>query len=159
MASSSDNFDRIAFIGLGAMGLPMATNLQNYLKSHNKEPLMVYNRTISKTESLVKIGAIAAKSLKQVAEHANIIFTSLSNDEVVNQIYSELLESLKSNEGKNVILIEMSTIYPTTISNIKEKFERIPNAHILCCPVWGPPIGAKNAQLIIITSGHQPTID
>ena len=159
MASSLNNFDRIAFIGLGAMGLSMATNLQNYLKSQDKEPLIVYNRTNSKTESLVKIGAIAAQSLKQVAEQANIIFTSLANDEAVNQIYSELLESLKPNEGKNIIFIEMSTIYPTTIDNIKEKVERIPNAHILCCPVWGPPIGAKNAQLIIITSGYQPAID
>ncbi|RIA81477.1 NAD binding domain of 6-phosphogluconate dehydrogenase-domain-containing protein [Glomus cerebriforme] len=159
MASSSDEFDRIAFIGLGAMGLPMATNLQNYLKSQDKEPLVVYNRTISKTESLVEIGAIAAQSLKQVAEQTNIIFTSLANDEAVNQVYSELLESLKPNDGKNVIFIEMSTIYPTTIANIKEKVEKIPNVHILCCPVWGPPIGAKNAQLIIITSGHQPAID
>jgi 3-hydroxyisobutyrate dehydrogenase-like beta-hydroxyacid dehydrogenase len=153
------NIDRIAFIGLGAMGVPMATNLQNYLKSQNKEPLMVYNRTISRTESLVKIGAIAAQSLKQVAEYANIIFTSLSNDEAVNQVYNKLLESLKPNEGKNKIFIETSTIYPTTIKNIKEKVEKIPNVHILSCPVWGPPIAAKNAQLIIITSGHQPAID
>ncbi|RGB26414.1 NAD binding domain of 6-phosphogluconate dehydrogenase-domain-containing protein [Rhizophagus diaphanus] len=155
MASS----DRIAFIGLGAMGIHMATNLQNYLKSQNRKPLIVYNRTISKTESLVKIGAIAAQSLKQVAEQANIIFTSLSNDEAVNQVYNELLGSLNSNEGKNIILIETSTIYPATIVNIKEKAEKIPKVQILCCPVWGPPIGAKNAQLIIITSGHQPSIN
>jgi 3-hydroxyisobutyrate dehydrogenase-like beta-hydroxyacid dehydrogenase len=150
--------DRIAFIGLGAMGLPMATNLQNYLKSQNKEPLMVYNRTISKTESLVKIGAIAAQ-LKQIAEQANIIFTSLANDEAVNQVYNELLKSLKPNEGKSLIFIEMSTIYPTTIVNIKEKVERMPNVHLLCCPVWGPPVAARNAQLFIITSGHKPAID
>ncbi|GBB85559.1 hypothetical protein RclHR1_12050004 [Rhizophagus clarus] len=154
-----DNFDRIAFIGLGAMGLPMATNLQNYLKSQNKESLIVYNRSISKTESLVKIGAIAAQSLKQVTEQANIIFTSLANDEAVNQVYNELLESLKHNEGKNVIFIEMSTIYPSTIVNIKEKIEKMSKVQILCCPVWGPPIAATNAQLIIITSGNQPAID
>jgi 3-hydroxyisobutyrate dehydrogenase-like beta-hydroxyacid dehydrogenase len=140
------------------MGLPMATNLQNYLKSQNKEPLIVYNRSASKTESLVEIGAIAAQSLKQVSEQANIIFTSLKNDEAINQVYNELLESLKL-DGKNVIFIEMSTIYPTTIADLKEKVEKIPNAHILHCPVWGPPTGAKNAQLIIITSGHQPAID
>jgi 3-hydroxyisobutyrate dehydrogenase-like beta-hydroxyacid dehydrogenase len=53
----------------------------------------------------------------------------------------------------------MSTIYPTTIADIKVKVEKIPNAHILHCPIWGPPISAKNAQLVIITSGYQPAID
>ncbi|CAG8690140.1 8054_t:CDS:2, partial [Funneliformis caledonium] len=125
----------------------------------DKEPLIVYNRTTSKTESVVEIGAITAESLDQVVERANIIFTSLANDDAVNQVYDELLKSSRSNDGKNAIFIEMSTIYPTTIANIKERVEKIPNRHIICCPVWGPPISAKEAQLVIITSGHQAAIE
>ncbi|CAG8626848.1 11627_t:CDS:2 [Funneliformis mosseae] len=156
---SSSGSDRIAFVGLGSMGLPMAINLQNYLKSQDKEPLIVYNRTTSKTESVVEIGAITAESLDQVVERANIIFTSLANDDAVNQVYDELLKSSRSNNEKNAIFIEMSTIYPTTIANIKERVEKIPNRHIICCPVWGPPISAKEAQLVIITSGNQAAIE
>src|SRR4051812_5507771 len=151
--------ERIAFIGLGAMGLPMATNLQNYLKSKDKESLIVYNRTFSKTEPLVKIGAIAAQTLKQVSEQANIIFTCLANDEAVNQIYGELFELLKFNDDKNVIFIEMSTIYPKTIADIKENFEKVPHMHVLYCPIFGPPNAAKNSKLVIITSGHQHSVD
>ncbi|KAF0406843.1 NAD binding domain of 6-phosphogluconate dehydrogenase-domain-containing protein [Gigaspora margarita] len=139
----SSNSDRYAFIGLGAMGLPMAINLQTHFSSSNLPPLIVYNRTFSKTQSVKEIGAIAATNLKQAIENANIIFTSLANDDAVNQVYDQLLKELElinDNNKKKRIFIETSTIHPATISALREKVE-------------------KDAQLSIITSGNQGAID
>ncbi|RIB27690.1 NAD binding domain of 6-phosphogluconate dehydrogenase-domain-containing protein [Gigaspora rosea] len=158
----SSNSDQYAFIGLGAMGLPMAINLQTSFSSNNLPPLIVYNRTFSKTQSVKEIGAIAATNLKQVIEYANIIFTSLANDDAVNQTYDQLLKELElvndSNKRKR-IFIETSTIFPTTISALREKVEKANNTVLLHCPVWGPPKAAKSAQLSIITSGNKDAID
>ncbi|CAG8582556.1 15774_t:CDS:2, partial [Racocetra fulgida] len=104
---------------------------------------------------------IAATSLKQVIEYANIIFTSLANDDAVNQTYDKILEELDlidDNNKRKIIFIETSTIYPTTISALREKIENA-NRTLLYCPVWGPPPAAKSAQLSVITSGNQEAID
>ncbi|CAG8591677.1 13383_t:CDS:2 [Acaulospora morrowiae] len=156
------NSDRYGFIGLGVMGHHMATNLQTYVSSQNLAPLIVYNRTFSKTQALTEIGAIAAKSLKEVVEYANIIFTSLANDDTVNQIYETLLKEHDQIAGDNkrkVIFVDTSTIYPTTIAAIQEKLENVENRYLLHCPVVGPPVNAKAARLIIVTSGNQAAID
>ncbi|KAF0406842.1 NAD binding domain of 6-phosphogluconate dehydrogenase-domain-containing protein [Gigaspora margarita] len=158
----SSNSDRYAFIGLGAMGLPMAINLQTHFSSSNLPPLIVYNRTFSKTQSVKEIGAIAATNLKQAIENANIIFTSLANDDAVNQVYDQLLKELElinDNNKKKRIFIETSTIHPATISALREKVEKANNTFLLHCPVWGSSKVAKDAQLSIITSGNQGAID
>ncbi|CAG8645944.1 34296_t:CDS:2, partial [Gigaspora margarita] len=158
----SSNSDRYAFIGLGAMGLPMAINLQTHFSSSNLPPLIVYNRTFSKTQSVKEIGAIAATNLKQAIENANIIFTSLANDDAVNQVYDQLLKELElinDNNKKKRIFIETSTIHPATISALREKVEKANNTFLLHCPVWGSSKAAKDAQLSIITSGNQGAID
>ncbi|CAG8554973.1 5592_t:CDS:2 [Diversispora eburnea] len=157
----ASNSDRYGFIGLGLMGIHMATNLQNYLSSKNLDPLIVYNRTHTKTQNITKIGAIAATSLKHVAEYSNIIFTALSNDNAVNEVYEELLKEFDqiSDDKRNLIFVETSTIYSTSISNLRRKVESVENRKLLHCPLLGPAIAAKNAQLLIITSGNQNAID
>ncbi|KAG9306316.1 hypothetical protein G9A89_018199 [Geosiphon pyriformis] len=149
--------DRLAYVGLGSMGLPMALNLQNHLKENSRTPLVVYNRTASKAQALAEAGATVAHSLAEVVEKANIIFTSLANDQALTTVYEELLEVSKN--GKEIIFVEMSTVYPTTIADLVEKTEKVPNRHIAYCPVWGPPAVAKNAQLIIITSGNNHALE
>ncbi|CAG8511143.1 10712_t:CDS:2 [Acaulospora colombiana] len=139
----------------------MAINLQNYLSSQNLAPLIVYNRTFSKTQAATEVGAIAAKDLKQVVECANIIFTSLANDDAVNQTFEALLEELDQINGdkRKVIFVETSTVYPTTIVKIKEKVESVENRYLLHCPVLGPPAAAKAAQLIVVTSGNRNEVE
>ncbi len=62
----------VGFIGLGNMGNPMAANV---LK--NGYPMTVFDKNSRTMENLVGSGAKAATSAKQVAEDAEVIFTSL----------------------------------------------------------------------------------
>ena len=67
---------KVGLIGLGNMGLPMAENM---IKAGHE--LVIYNRTASKAESLVKKGAKVVETPAQAAQEANLVFTILSNDE------------------------------------------------------------------------------
>ena len=65
----------IGFIGLGSMGLPMATNL---LAAGHK--LRIYNRTGSKAEALVKRGAELTSKSAAVATPGGVVITMLADD-------------------------------------------------------------------------------
>ena len=71
---------KIGFIGLGIMGSRMAANLQKH-----GYPLVVFNRTRSKAESLMANGAEWAASPAAVAEQVALLFTMLAHPEAVKE--------------------------------------------------------------------------
>ena len=72
---------KIGFVGLGSMGLPMAANLlaAGY-------DLVVYNRTASKAEPLVAKGAHRAERAADVAERGGIVVSMLADDAALESI-------------------------------------------------------------------------
>src|SRR4051812_35988394 len=72
---------KISFIGLGSMGLPMATNL--FAAGHD---LTVYNRTRSRTDELAQKGARVAASPREAAQGADILLTMLADDSAVENV-------------------------------------------------------------------------
>ena len=91
------NHLQIGFVGLGAMGYPMAKNLAK--SRHGQPPLLVWNRTKSKAEELFKeVGADKvqiADDLAEVARDCDIIVTNLANDTVVKSVFLEFEAALK----------------------------------------------------------------
>ncbi|KAJ6504190.1 NAD-P-binding protein [Mycena vitilis] len=107
---------QIGFVGLGAMGGVMAKNLANHRANHvhASPPILVWNRTPDKAESLAtELGPHkirVAQSLEQVVTECDIIFTVLANDDVVKSIYEQFVETLKhSPPARNKIFVESST--------------------------------------------------
>jgi 3-hydroxyisobutyrate dehydrogenase-like beta-hydroxyacid dehydrogenase len=60
------------------MGLAMATNLQTYLSTTTRPPLLYYNRTISRGDPLRALGARPADSVRDLFEKVDIIFISVT---------------------------------------------------------------------------------
>ena len=92
---------QIGFYGLGSMGYPMARNLAIHKNSHQIEspPLLVYNRTVSKSEKLAnELGGEGkiriAQSAAELAVECDIIITNLANDDVVKAVYEEFSDAL-----------------------------------------------------------------
>jgi 3-hydroxyisobutyrate dehydrogenase-like beta-hydroxyacid dehydrogenase len=91
---------RIGWIGLGAMGYPMAKNLATHYHSlPNGTSVLIYNRTKEKClrmkqEEGDKVHV--ADSLEQVALDCDIIFTSLASDDVVQSVYQKIHSALKA---------------------------------------------------------------
>src|SRR5580704_13250215 len=97
--------ETIGFIGLGNMGLAIATNL---LKAGFG--LRVFNRTAEKARPLLELGATLARSPAEVAEQGRIVITMVSNDRVLEDVTLGV-NGLLARLGDGIHL-SMSTIAP-----------------------------------------------
>ena len=138
---------KIAFIGIGLMGLPMARNL---LKAGYS--VKVFNRSFEKAELLRKYKAEVAKSIKEVVGGADVIITMLTEDEAVNVVMNndDFLGNLKSKST----VIDMSSVKPETAKFHAAKLN-LKNINYLDAPVSGGTIGAEEASLAIMVGGEQ----
>ena len=99
--------ESIAFIGLGAMGGPMA---QNIIRKGSK--VSVYDVVTEKMDPVVKVGGTPGKSLKDTIKNAEIIITMLPSTENVKSVITDT-EGVLSIAKPNTIILDMSTIAPT----------------------------------------------
>ena len=138
---------KIAFIGTGLMGYPMAKNLIN-----KKLNLTVFSRTLEKAKPLEKLGAIIANSLGEAVKEADIVITMLTDDEAVEKVLGnqEFLNNLKNSST----VIDMSSIKPK-IAIQYGKLLKDRNIHFLDAPVSGGTIGAEEGSLAIMVGGDQ----
>jgi len=137
--------ESIGFIGLGGMGLAMATNL---LKAGFA--LRVYNRTAEKARPLLELGASLARSPAETAQPGGVVVTMVSNDQAVEEVTlgaSGFLARLD-----NGVHLSMSTIAPRTARRLAD-LHRERGSHYVASPVFGKPEVAAHAKLWIATSG------
>src|SRR3954463_11708297 len=102
------NMPQIGWVGLGNMGNAIVHNL---LK--NGCLVNVYNRTKEKEAAAVQAGAKSQESLQQLVHNSSIIFTMVSDDEAVKEIYSGE-QGLLSHSPSGKIFVDMSTVSPET---------------------------------------------
>jgi len=142
---------KIAFIGTGLMGYPMAKNLIN-----KKLNLKVFSRTLEKAKPLEKLGAIIANSLGEAVKESDIVITMLTDDEAVEKVLGnqEFLNNLKNPST----VIDMSSIKPKIAIQYGKLFKDR-NIHFLDAPVSGGTIGAEEGSLAIMVGGDQNVFD
>lgn len=104
---------KLGFIGLGAMGAPMAENLLR----KSGETLLVLDINREAMEKLCAQGAQMAENYLQIASEADVIITMLPANEHVCQVINELLPGL--HEGQ--LLIDMSTISAAVSRQLAQK--------------------------------------
>jgi 3-hydroxyisobutyrate dehydrogenase-like beta-hydroxyacid dehydrogenase len=148
---------RIGWIGLGEMGYGMAKNLNAYLVSQGSH-LTVWNRSPGKTDAIQQQGAHVADSVESLASISNVIFTSLSNDAAVENVYEQLLQ-VASKSQEQIIFVDTSTIHPSTATKVSQLVSVYPQHRHLQCPVFGRPDRAHSAQLVWVASGDAAAIE
>lgn len=136
-----------AFIGLGAMGTPIATNL---LK--NNVNLFVYNRTKDKMEPLISKGAKGLDSPSEAFKNCDILFSMVADDHALLDITTSENGVLK-NVRPGCVHISMSTISPKISKEMVEKHAE-KGAYYLAAPVFGRPDAAEQAKLFIALAGE-----
>ena len=141
--------ETIGFIGLGNMGLAMATNL---LKAGFE--LRVYNRTAEKVRPLLEQGATLARSPAEAAEPGGVVVTMVSDDAAVEDVTLGA-HGLLARLGNGVHL-SMSTIAPRTARRLAA-FHREQGSSYVASPVFGKPEVAIQAKLWVVTSGDAAT--
>lgn len=139
---------KIAWIGTGVMGKSMAGHLLD--AGHE---LYVYNRTVSKTENLVKRGAKLLTEIKDAPLNADVIFTMVGYPKDVEGVYLGK-DGLITTAKEGQVFVDMTTSSPTIAKKISEEFAKV-GASALDLPVTGGDIGAKNGTLSIMVGGDK----
>jgi 3-hydroxyisobutyrate dehydrogenase len=136
---------KAGFIGLGAMGQPMARNL------HRAGLLAgAWNRTTSKSESLAaETGCRAFTSPAELAAACPAVVTCVSADVDLLAVIDALRPTLK----KGSIVIDCSTVAADTARAAARRLSEVGSA-FLDCPVSGGVEGARNATLAIMCGGE-----
>lgn len=137
------NKERLGFIGLGNMGHPMAKNLEKA-----GFQLSVYNRTPEKADDF-RENSIVCNSIADVVKNSDIIFTMLTNDEALREVFEEILTLDLS--GK--LFVDMSTVSPEASSKISGAVI-IKEASFIDAPVAGSTKPAAEGALIIMAGGN-----
>jgi 3-hydroxyisobutyrate dehydrogenase-like beta-hydroxyacid dehydrogenase len=138
---------KIAFIGLGNMGLAIAQNL-----IHAGHQVNVYNRTQEKAQQLngeFKICHTPAEA----ATGQDFVFTMLADDDSLNTVTIGEQGFLNAMKG-GAIHISMSTISPDTSKTLYDLHKKS-GSHYLTSPVFGRPNAAADAKLYICISGDK----
>lgn len=138
----------VGFIGLGVMGESMASHLLQ--KGY---PMYVYTRTKEKAANLMNNGAIWCSSPKEIAEHANFVFTIIGTPKDVEEVYLDE-NGLITNGREGSYFIDMTTSSPSLARKLFEEGKK-KGIHILDAPVSGGDIGAKEARLAIMVGGEK----
>lgn len=136
---------RIGFIGLGNMGTPIAKNLVRA-----GFDVMVYNRTASKTTSFQSTDAKIAGSLEEIAKHADVVITMLSDDAAVTAVCNEIIPALRW----GTIHVAMSTVAQSTTDTLKQLHTTY-GVQCVTAPVMGRPPAAEARTLNMLVSGDE----
>lgn len=142
----------IAFLGLGQMGSPMASNLLQ--KGH---AIRVFDVDQQAVNALVQKGAIAAQNPAQAAKGADIVITMLPNGDIVRQVLwgcGGVSETLSA----GALVIDMSTIHPlqtdALINEMKEK-----GFSMMDAPVGRTSVNAIDGTLLILAGGTTEQVE
>jgi 3-hydroxyisobutyrate dehydrogenase len=143
---------RIALMGLGAMGSGMAAN---WLKKGFA--LSVYNRSRDKAEPLAAQGARVTGTPRQAAEGADVILACVANDEASREVWLGADGALQAAKP-GAVLIESSTITPDWVKELAAKAKG-KGCDFLDAPLGGSKPAAAAGQLIFFVGGEQEALD
>lgn len=138
---------KVAFLGLGIMGGPMAANL---VKAGHE--VTVWNRTPGKSVE----GARTAASPREAAQGAEVVWLCVSNTEAVEQVLFGK-DGVEAVLGEGMVVVDSSTISPASTLEFARRISAR-GADCLDAPVTGSKSGAESGQLIFIVGGRRETI-
>lgn len=139
---------RIAFLGLGIMGSPMAANL---VKAGHA--VTVWNRTAGKTVE----GASTASSPAEAAQGAEVVWMCVSDTKAVEGILFGQ-DGVEKSLTQNMIVVDSSTIAPSATRKFADRLAG-KGVQYVDAPVTGSKAGAESGTLIFIVGGAEAVIE
>jgi 3-hydroxyisobutyrate dehydrogenase-like beta-hydroxyacid dehydrogenase len=137
---------KIAYLGLGIMGRPMAVNL---VKAGHE--VTVWNRSPKTVD-----GARTAVTPAEAAKRADVVWMCVADTKAVESVLFGK-DGVESVLRPGVIVIDSSTIAPKATLDFAARV-RAKGAEFVDAPVTGSKIGAENAQLLFIVGGPEKTV-
>nr|CAD6414054.1 NAD(P)-dependent oxidoreductase [Rhizobium sp. Q54] len=145
---------KVAFIGLGVMGFPMA----GHLKEKGGHHVAVYNRTSAKAEEWVnKHGGRSATTPADAARDADFVFTCVGNDDDLRSVTLGETGAIAGMKA-GAVLIDNTT---ASAEVARELYDAAKDRGIdfIDAPVSGGQAGAENGVLTVMCGGDQDVFD
>ena len=143
--------EKIGFIGLGNMGMPMA---QNLISNGIKVKGFDVSEEVLKQASKNKIEVCS--DILQTSKEIDVLITMLPNGEAVSSVFNS--ESLLENIDPSILIIECSTISPKTSKELSLKAASL-NLEMIDAPVSGGVKGAEEAGLTFMVGGSVENVE
>ncbi len=145
---------KVAFIGLGVMGFPMA----GHLKTKGGHDVTVYNRTAAKAADWVaKFGGASAPTPAEAVAGADFVFTCVGNDDDLRSVTTGkggVFEGMK----KGAILIDNTTASAEVARELDEA-AKAKGCDFIDAPVSGGQAGAENGVLTVMCGGDEAVFE
>ena len=142
----------LGFVGLGALGLPMAINLHRA-----GFPLRVHTRSRSAETSAGLEGAIRCSSPADASTGVDVLLLCVSDDAAVEEVlFGPNGAASQLSDGS--VVLDCSTIAPATAQRCGERLAG-QNVHYLDAPVTGGTEGAKRGSLTVLVGGASELLE
>lgn len=135
---------KVAVIGLGNMGLPMARNL----KKAGFE-VVGYDQA-----SVENAGVDTAATAKDAVREAEVVVTMLPNGKILNAVYDELLSHI----APDALMIDCSTVDVAQAREAAQKADAV-GLRAIDAPVSGGVVGATNGTLTFMVGGAKSDVN
>jgi 3-hydroxyisobutyrate dehydrogenase len=136
---------KVAFLGLGVMGYPMA----GHLKNKGGHEVTVYNRTFAKAESWAKeFGGKAAKTAEEAADGQDFVMMCVGNDDDVRTVAGAAFPKVK----KGAVFVDHTTASAEVARELYADAKKR-GFDFIDAPVSGGQAGAQNGVLTVMCGG------
>ncbi|MBO0607464.1 NAD(P)-dependent oxidoreductase [Myceligenerans salitolerans] len=142
----------VGFLGAGTMGEPMARNL---LRSGTR--LVVWNRTRSKVDGLVRDGALAAASVEDVFTRCRIVVCMLATEDAVDEVLGRGDDRF-SGLVRDTVVVTMGTTAPAWSAALERDLVAAGGAYVEA-PVSGSRVPAEAGELLAMVSGDPDAVE
>jgi 3-hydroxyisobutyrate dehydrogenase len=145
LAGKEKTMAKVAFLGLGVMGYPMA----GHLKNKGGHDVTVYNRTAAKAEQWAKeFGGKVAKTPEEAAIGQDFVMMCVGNDNDVRTVASAAFPKM----GKNTVFVDHTTASAEVARELYASAKKGGFAFV-DAPVSGGQAGAQNGVLTVMCGG------
>ncbi len=142
---------KVGFVGVGAMGNPMATHV---LKSGRFDDVYVFDITRPAVNRMVKKGAKAARNLKHLSSVCDVIIIMVGYDSQVRQVVTDLSKGSR----KGAVIVITATSHPEMILEAA-KIAKKGGMKVIDAPVCYGLDGAKNGTLASTVGGTRKDVE
>lgn len=143
--SAAASPQKIAFLGIGLMGKPMAMRLLN--AGH---ALTAWNRTREKADALAALNARVADNIPDAVSEADFVITMLEAGPIVSEVLGQAMGALKP----GTLVIDMSSTRQSEAQQFHQQLSR-QGAGFIDAPVSGGVLGAEAGTLAIMAGGSE----
>lgn len=142
----------VGFVGIGKMGLPMATRV-----AAHGHPLRVHDSSAEALKAICAVGGVQASSLAEIGRECKVVILMLPDSAVVKKVLYGEGGGLAAHLNKGAVVIDMSSSSPSVTRELGPRLKAA-GVDLIDAPVSGGVKRAVDGSLAIMAGGEAAVI-